>query len=1480
MIKYRIDLSLKDTYGLTALCHASGNGHTSLVEYLLDNQANPHSRCGDGRQALHHAASRGHTVTARSLVSRAAHIHAKDARGFTPLLSAALERHAESAAALLELGADIQATAGEDQTALHIAAFKGDEALTQHLLSYDLDIDATQSDGTTALCVAMLCLHENIALLLLQNGADPNVADQDLFTSLHYAAQIGRESFVRLLLDFGANPAATTRRGETPASLAQRHGHLSVVRMLGTMKLVKWDSKRTYYPALITSLVSAAEDSNVAQMKRLLSRGVDVNDLDADGRRALSVAAQHGTSAAVSFLLSRGANPGLQDVNGETALWWSARYGHEEVLRELVEKVENLDAADAEGSTALGVASQNGHDVIVHILLQHDCSTSSTTRYGKTPLMFASERGHLAVVELLVNFGAGLHTTTLGGDTAVSLAEAGDHRKVVRWLKRQINDAKVSEARCRDRRISEERRKKYFKYLLRAAASGRIAEIHRLGAIGIDMNGRHRSITALMVAADKGQGLAVSALIQNGADPHLRDKNARSTIFHAAKRGHASIIKLLHQEGLYLDIRDSQGGTPLLYASSFGHEEAVRLLLELGAGTEIQDKHGHTPLIGAVSRGRKAVVEMILRHGANINSVNYKGQTPLAVAVDEENRALVELLLDNGARTDMVPLVKNSPLGIAARKGADTIVELLLARNADLNGPPGGGKTPLIVASAHSHSMVVKILIEAGADVTIQDANGRTALSYAKERGHEGVVELLCQAVTLRRNHARTVGMTSVKSISQRDKYRYRPLTKKKAIRVLELDPGDKREVISFRLKHSRLEDNPFFEALSYEWREKVGTVPVQCDDKRLHVTPNCKAALERLRLKNGKRLLWIDAVCINQDDVDERNRQVAIMTGIYRKAAEVIMWIGEAGEHTGLAFKGIHTLAESIRLFDMQKTSDVGRTSRKGNLGSKARRKTPAQVINEIMDDSRDPMHDIRDLYSRPYFTRAWILQEILLADERGVVTCGRYSCPWTEFKTAFGGFHGPMSHEARFKPFTTIAKFSEDLSRGDEIDMGLIPYMSVFQATDVRDKVFAALGLVAPSYAYVKRPVVDYRLSAQETFIRAATYLVSVSRGVYIWDLGNRRSTKTIAGLPSWIPDFTYHDDLIREDGYAQVHSPFRSFITPGRARVGGDTSLHITGCIVDRVAFTLPIGADMDLRGIVEPIATFLASSGRSLFDVYPEDGTRSRRRGSDAPEADSGKTGLAETVAEALLAVLLRGFGENGEENEEDGGDENIEDHENIEDRRDEESEDNEGDEDSEDDEDEPDEGDEDTEALTFLAWLLSQRTSSSASSVPPSSSSSFSPAPPLPCPEKLRDAVAQWQELSQSQAADFDIRVNHNIEARLRWGTDLVYTEKGYFGITPHQGETRRQQKQQGMVLALVSGAARVSLFEEYHAVAAAADHGGNGSSSEEEEEREEGCRYWYEYVDEVRLHYGAWKGRIDALEDIVEDPIKQMMEIR
>lgn len=127
----------------------------------------------------------------------------------------------------------------------------------------------------------------------------------------------------------------------------------------------------------------------------------------------------------------------------------------------------------------------------------------------------------------------------------------------------------------------------------------------------------------------------------------------------------------------------------------------------------------------------------------------------------------------------------------------------------------------------------------------------------------------------------------------------------------MRLHPGILDQAITCSLEELPLNNAPPYKALSYAWDNTLGssnsgsspsTMWIRCNNVPIPVSPNLYAALQRLRSKDRVVNIWVDAVCINQNDPDERGHQVGIMRRIYQQAEEVAIWLGSKRDDDDLA--------------------------------------------------------------------------------------------------------------------------------------------------------------------------------------------------------------------------------------------------------------------------------------------------------------------------------------------------------------------------------------------------------------------------------------------------------------------------------------------------------------------------------------------------------------------------------------------------
>lgn len=147
--------------------------------------------------------------------------------------------------------------------------------------------------------------------------------------------------------------------------------------------------------------------------------------------------------------------------------------------------------------------------------------------------------------------------------------------------------------------------------------------------------------------------------------------------------------------------------------------------------------------------------------------------------------------------------------------------------------------------------------------------------------------------------------------------YRHSPLSDPfNTIRLFRLLPGRNStaihgELVEYDIRASTRTTHTY-EALSYVWGHSGNSETIHISDCRFEVTPNLHAALLRLRDTCFSRIIWIDAICINQADDDEKSGQIQLMALIYAVAKEVVIWLGEEADDSNEAFEALRNAALS----------------------------------------------------------------------------------------------------------------------------------------------------------------------------------------------------------------------------------------------------------------------------------------------------------------------------------------------------------------------------------------------------------------------------------------------------------------------------------------------------------------------------------------------------------------------------------------
>ena len=222
------------------------------------------------------------------------------------------------------------------------------------------------------------------------------------------------------------------------------------------------------------------------------------------------------------------------------------------------------------------------------------------------------------------------------------------------------------------------------------------------------------------------------------------------------------------------------------------------------------------------------------------------------------------------------------------------------------------------------------------------------------------------------------------------------PLKSPRSIRLLSLSPSkDSQAALQCELIPADVDHLPPFEALSYAWDSDHGEpIPILCQERELLITENCGLALRRLRYSSKIRILWVDAICIDQNSEREKNCQVALMKNIYEGASLVIVWLGESTTESQTFFRELHTFSRYLlsKVIPIPVRLYLGRRRVKKIRG----KWKPKSSVRSVWDpDILIQLPWMIDVLGRSWFSRVWTLQELALASDC-VMVCGESSISW----------------------------------------------------------------------------------------------------------------------------------------------------------------------------------------------------------------------------------------------------------------------------------------------------------------------------------------------------------------------------------------------------------------------------------------------------------------------------------------------------
>ena len=370
-------------------------------------------------------------------------------------------------------------------------------------------------------------------------------------------------------------------------------------------------------------------------------------------------------------------------------------------------------------------------------------------------------------------------------------------------------------------------------------------------------------------------------------------------------------------------------------------------------------------------------------------------------------------------------------------------------------------------------------------------------------------------------------------------------------IRLVTLHHGSSPEDIQCSFETRTLSDRQQYHALSYRWGALDDQKSIFVNSRRFYTSQNLHNALSYLRSPDEDLTIWVDFLCINQNDKAEKQRQVDSMHRIYGQAEAITAWLGEHKSNSEILFAlQKFIVGESNHLWDI----DLGRS--------------------------------LESFLSRDYWSRAWIVQEILARPDRLRLRCASDEMLLADFRHVIlpcmsqinakigPGWKRRKREPVAFShPYDTPMKINMLVSRsasGQVDGISLSEFLDCFldcQCSDPRDNIFAFKHLFIPDLQ--RRIAVNYSLPPEEVIMQAFIEMIEETKSLHILVIRSRQKPPKKLNdwqkrLPTWCPfvGVPYKNMISSEDTTTTANHNAPIFFTNG-GRV-----LYAKGVIVGRL------------------------------------------------------------------------------------------------------------------------------------------------------------------------------------------------------------------------------------------------------------------------------------------------------------------------
>ncbi|KAK4217351.1 ankyrin repeat-containing domain protein [Rhypophila decipiens] len=542
------------------------------------------------------------------------------------------------------------------------------------------------------------------------------------------AAEHGQTKVLQVLLkDMGASPSAKDELGRTALHLAAFRGHIDALQTL-LEHGADLDQKDSLGAAAIHWAAGGAKPETFDRLfdlhhgrdpskkntrgwqiwrSRLLElrNTPDPEMPDDRGGTLLVWAVEGGSEEIVKFLLEKGAKTrvrylrcmprSLFNKNSLGILNLSAQELYEELFELLVLLFDGLFGGKWATRTPLARAAELGQDQIVELLLDYVADPDFEDGIGRTPIFWAAKLGHQKVADLLTrratNYDSQLRLAVILADSAAvkNLLRFGNSDPM------SVDDLGVSALAC----AAVFGNKRVMEALLESPK------------VNVDFRNMEMRVTALWIAAFRGDKDLVELLLNRNASLNMADVSGLTPLAIATWRGHEETIKsMLASEKADITFRDCKGRTALMAAASSASATTFGLMLQRDKNLNRLDYTGRSAIFHAIRAGNHAVIDLILSEPSlNIAVTDLHGSTPVSMAARFGDRTTLQKLFQKFPKEIKGQLARpdkfgTSPMKWAILNGHLSTKKLLLGKYKDLRLPPGNDAFIPVTGAARSAS--------------------------------------------------------------------------------------------------------------------------------------------------------------------------------------------------------------------------------------------------------------------------------------------------------------------------------------------------------------------------------------------------------------------------------------------------------------------------------------------------------------------------------------------------------------------------------------------------------------------------------------------------------------------------------------------------------------------------------------------------------------------------------------------------------